>query len=80
LVLKKKKKVEKMAVKPFSIQASRVAKARPFRTVQDVRHALQLYHSGGSIGFTRKASLVAMGLLPRSDGTYRLSQKYSLSA
>ena len=69
-----------MAVKPFPIQARRVAKARPFRTVQDVRHALQVYHSGGSIGFTRRASLVAMGLLPRSDGTYRLSEKYTLPA
>ena len=64
--------------KPFPIQAKRVALARPFKTVQDVRDALHHYHSGASIGFTRKASLVAMGLLPRSDGTYRLSEKYNV--
>jgi hypothetical protein len=67
-----------MASKPFPVEAKRVAMARPFKTVQDVRDALHKYHSGASIGFTRKASLVAMGLLPRSDGSFRLSEKYNV--
>lgn len=65
-----------MSSTPYSIQGYRVERARPFKTVQDVKEALKNYRTGASIGFTRKASLVAMGLLPRSDGTYRLSPKY----
>ena len=61
---------------PYKIQAHRVSIARPFRTVQDVKSALTDYHKGNSIGFTRRSSLIAMGLLPRSDGYFRLSTKY----
>ena len=61
---------------PYTIQARRVSLSRPFQTVQDVKKALTDYHKGNSIGFTRKSSLIAMGLLPRSDGYFKLSTKY----
>ena len=51
--------------------------ARPFRSVADVKNALERYDRGESIGFSRKASLVAMGLLPRADGAFRVSEKYT---
>ena len=38
---------------------------------------LRKYKRGQSIGFTAKASLKAKGLLPRSNGTYRISTKYA---
>jgi hypothetical protein len=41
------------------------------------RALVSKYKSGKSIGFTAKASLKAKGLLPRSNGTYRLGPKYS---
>ena len=62
---------------PYAIQARRVAMARPFRSVADVKNALERYDRGESIGFSRKASLVAMGLLPRADGAFRVSEKYT---
>jgi len=62
--------------RPYAIRASRVALARPFQDIQGVRAALTAHRAGKSIGFSRRASLVAMGLLPRADGSYRLSLKY----
>lgn len=40
------------------------------------RQLLRKYRTGKSIGFTAKASLKAKGLIPRSNGTYRVSKKY----
>lgn len=37
---------------------------------------LRLYKQGKSIGFTMRSSLKAKGLIPRSNGTYRVSAKY----
>ena len=34
------------------------------------------YESGKGIGFTYTSSLKALGLIPRSDGTVRISPKY----
>jgi hypothetical protein len=61
---------------PFSVRLYRVARARPFKNVMAVQAALAAYRQGDSIGYSRRSSLVAMGLLPRADGYYRLSQKY----
>lgn len=65
--------------RPFSIDKERV-KASPFRNVESVNKALRQYRSskGSSLGlgFTYIASLKSMGLIPRSDGLYRLGQKY----
>jgi hypothetical protein len=68
------------STKPFRIEAFRVERARPFKTVLDVKQALRKYRAGESIGFTRKSSLVAMGLLPRQQPIhgykYVVSEKY----
>jgi hypothetical protein len=37
---------------------------------------LKLWKKGKSIGFTMKSSLKAKGLIPRANGTYRVSPKY----
>jgi hypothetical protein len=37
---------------------------------------LKRYKAGKSIGFTMRSSLKAKGLIPRSNGTYRVSKKY----
>jgi hypothetical protein len=37
---------------------------------------LRRYKAGKSIGFTMRSSLKAKGLIPRSNGTYRVSKKY----
>ena len=63
--------------RPFKIQEFRVQRARPFKSVEDVRKALTDYKEGRSIGFSRKASLIAMGLLPRANGRYKVSEKYN---
>lgn len=38
--------------------------------------ALRKYKAGKSIGFTMRSSLKAKGLIPRSNGTYKVSRKY----
>jgi hypothetical protein len=38
--------------------------------------ALRKYKAGKSIGFTMRSSLKAKGLIPRSNGTYKVSPKY----
>ena len=40
-------------------------------------HYLRLWKKHKSIGFTMRSSLKAKGLLPRADGTYRVSDKYN---
>ena len=37
---------------------------------------LRKYKAGKSIGFTARSSLKAKGLIPRSNGTYKVSPKY----
>jgi hypothetical protein len=37
---------------------------------------LKMYKKGKSIGFTMRSSLKAKGLIPRSNGTYKVSKKY----
>jgi hypothetical protein len=37
---------------------------------------LKNYKKGKSIGFTMRSSLKAKGLIPRSNGTYKVSKKY----
>jgi hypothetical protein len=38
--------------------------------------ALKKYKQGKSIGFTMRSSLKAKGLIPRANGTRRVSKKY----
>jgi hypothetical protein len=44
-------------------------------TKRDLKY-LKLWKQGKSIGFTIKSSLKAKGLIPRSNGTKRVSPKY----
>ncbi len=44
-------------------------------TAKDLKY-LRKYRRGESIGFTMTASLKAKGLIPRANGTKRVSNKY----
>jgi len=48
-----------------------------YRPTRKNRQMLRKYKAGKSIGFTGRASLKAKGMLPRSNGTYKLGPKYS---
>lgn len=62
--------------RPFAISTKRATKS-PFKTVSAIRECLNRWrHGDRSIGFTRIASLKAMGLIPRSNGLYQISPKY----
>lgn len=64
-----------MKDKPFPISSKRVRKS-PFKSPQKVRETIKKFKKGESIGFTFTSSLKAMGLIPRSNGKYEISQKY----
>lgn len=61
--------------KKYPIVLERVLRS-PFSSVEKVKETLVKYKKGESIGFTYLASLRSMGLVPRSDGTFRLGAKY----
>lgn len=44
-------------------------------TKRDLKY-LKLWKKGKSIGFTMRSSLKAKGLIPRANGTKRVSRKY----
>ena len=48
-----------------------------YKATRRNRQLLRKYKQGKSIGFTAKASLKAKGLIPRSNGQYKLGPKYS---
>ena len=69
---------------PFDVSANRV-RLSPFarkkgrttaEAMQLVQRATQRWHAGESVGFTYVSSLKSMGLIPRTDGRYRLGPKY----
>ena len=47
-----------------------------YRATQRNKKYLSLYKKGKSIGFTMRSSLKAKGLIPRANGTYKISNKY----
>lgn len=47
-----------------------------YRATKRNLHYLRLWKKGKSIGFTMKSSLKAKGLIPRSNGTRKVSPKY----
>ena len=61
--------------KPYPMKESKARKS-PMKTMVEVKRVLNDYESGVKIGFSRAASLKSMGLIPRSDGKYRLGEKY----
>ena len=65
-----------MANKPYALSQARVAKS-PFSSVDSVKKALGKYKRKEKLGFTQLSSLRSMGLVKRSDGTYKLGDKYT---
>ena len=65
-----------MANKPYALTSSRVEKS-PFSSVDSVKKALGKYKRKEKIGFTQLSSLRSMGLIKRSDGSYKLGDKYT---
>ena len=65
-----------MASKPYALTSSRVTKI-PFSSVDSVKKALGKYKRKEKIGFTQMSSLRSMGLIKRSDGSYKLGDKYT---
>jgi len=47
-----------------------------YRATRKNKKYLKLFKQGKSIGFTMRSSLKAKGLIPRSNGTYKVSKKY----
>ena len=47
-----------------------------YRATKKDKKYLNLYKKGKSIGFTMTASLKAKGLIPRANGTRKVSNKY----
>jgi len=47
-----------------------------YRATKRDKKYLILWKKGKSIGFTMRASLKAKGLIPRANGTRRVSKKY----
>lgn len=47
-----------------------------YRATRKNRNYLKKYKQGKSIGFTMRSSLKAKGLIPRANGTYKISKKY----
>jgi hypothetical protein len=47
-----------------------------FVKINQIKQKMKEYESGKGIGFTYTSSLKALGLIPRADGTVRISPKY----
>lgn len=83
------KAIQKMTPRALSLRAKRgAAQSGGYREADYTPHSggytpternlkyLRKYKRGESIGFTMKASLKAKGLIPRSNGTKKVSNKY----
>ena len=55
---------------------TRKIRRSPFRTLTSAKKAERKFLNKKPIGFTAKASLKAMGRIPRSTGCYLLGPKY----
>jgi len=61
--------------KPFSLNKKRISKS-PMKTIEKVKEVLKKYYNNENIGFTYISCLKSLGLIPRSDGFYKLGEKY----
>lgn len=61
--------------KPFPMNEKRISKS-PMKTIEKVKEVLKKYNNHEKIGFTYISSLKSLGLIPRSDGFYKLGEKY----
>jgi hypothetical protein len=50
----------------------------PYKATRRNKKYLRRYKQGKSIGFTMRSSLKAKGLIPRANGTYKVSNKYKI--
>jgi hypothetical protein len=64
------------ARKPFAFAGKKVRRS-PFKTLKRARAAEAAHKKGRSVGFTARSSLKSMGRVPRSNGCYRLGNKYA---
>jgi len=71
-----------MSSRPIVWKTDRV-KASPFAKGKSATAAMKMakekereYKAGENIGFSYISSLKSMGRIPRSDGTYKLGEKY----
>jgi len=46
------------------------------KTIEKVKEVLKKYYNNENIGFTYISCLKSLGLIPRSDGFYKLGEKY----
>ena len=60
---------------PIMLGGERVASGSYKPTARNLKY-LKKWRRGASIGFTMRSSLKAKGLIPRSNGTYKVSPKY----
>ena len=60
----------------LSLSSRRRINRGGYRPTARNRYYLRRYRQGKSIGFTLRSSLKAKGLLPRANGTKRVSAKY----
>ena len=54
----------------------RKAARKTYRATERDKKYLKMWKRGESIGFTMRSSLKAKGLIPRANGTLRVSTKY----
>ena len=64
-----------MSSRPFPLNDVWI-EASPFKSREKVIDTEKRYKRGEKIGFTALASLRSMGRLPRTDGTYKIGDKY----
>lgn len=69
------KKNEKGRTRPYPVSKKFVEHSK-LKTVENVRLYLKKYKEHAPVGFSIIASLKSMGLIPRSNGTYCLGDKY----
>lgn len=62
--------------RPFSGGRSGSKRSRGYKPTARNLATLRKYKAGKSIGFTARSSLKAKGLIPRSNGRYKVSRKY----
>ena len=60
----------------YRANVSRRVKRGGYRATKRDKKYLRLWRKGKSIGFTMRSSLKAKGLIPRANGTRKVSNKY----
>ena len=64
------------ALEPTIVGGKSATKGTSYKPTKRNLFYLNKWKKGKSIGFTMRSSLKAKGLIPRSNGTYKVSNKY----